>query len=426
MGEIESFLVPVEPISLDHTVDDVIELLLEKERERFLCLPVVADGRPIGTVSRSRLQNVSMQRFGREIHGKKTVAVVMNRAPLVIGVEQSLEEAAQYVIANIRMPVTEDVVVTRAGEYFGIGSVVDLLRAMERRVAQRNQALAGAYQRLQSSQAQLVQSEKMASLGQMVAGVAHEINTPLGYVQNNVGLAGDIHNRLSALLAAYDGLFAAFAAEGGDEVAIAAQLGRIQAMRADFDAAFAPEDVAGLFADTLYGIGQISEIVLNLKNFSRLDQAPVENVNLNACLDSALTIARNVIKHKAEVSKDYGELPRVACSPSQINQVFLNLLTNAAQAIAGRGRIHVRTLADESHVHAYVVDNGRGIPSDKLQRIFDPFYTTKPVGEGTGLGLSIAFKIVQDHGGRIRVASKEGVGTKFCVSLPRQRSNHPH
>jgi len=237
-------------------------------------------------------------------------------------------------------------------------------------------------------------------------------------------LARNVYDRLQGMVQAYDGLLSLFESEAEDEAAIHSQLEQIRLLKQEFDAVFAPEDVAGLFDDTLYGVEQISEIVVNLKNFSRLDQAPVENVDINACLDSALVIAKNVLKHKAEVVKDYGQLPRVSCSPSQINQVFLNLLTNGAQAIEGQGKIILKTVADEAYVHAYIQDNGRGIPEDHLKKIFDPFFTTKPIGEGTGLGLSIAFKIIQDHKGLIRVGSKVGVGTKFCVSLPIQRKTN--
>jgi len=143
-----------------------------------------------------------------------------------------------------------------------------------------------------------------------------------------------------------------------------------------------------------------------------------EEVDLNDCIRSALLIARNHIKDKVEVVQQLGELPRIACAPSQINQVLLNLLTNAAQAIDGLGRIQIRSWADEQGIHISLQDNGRGMPSEVMAKIFDPFFTTKPVGQGTGLGLSISYKIVQDHGGQIRVASEPGRGTRFLISLP--------
>lgn len=418
MSEIQHLLVDIDPLTTSHTVNDVGELLLRQGYRKFLCLPVVDDGKPIGTVSRDELQTVFMRLYGRELLGHKSVTSVMNPQPLVVDIQQPLDEVSSYITANIQVPITEDFIITRDGYYQGVGHVLDLLRLMQDRIGRRNEELAQAYQRVKESQTQLVQSEKMASLGQMVAGVAHEINTPLGYVTNNVNLARDMLTQLHAQVAAYDELIDLLTSGRMNESALEQGLANIGEMRENFNASFAPDDLSHLFEDTLYGVGQISEIVLNLRDFSRLDQAPVDNVDLNKCMDSALLIARNVLKHKADVVKDYGELPTVSCSPSQINQVFLNLLTNAAQAIEGRGRILLKSWVDTQYVHVTVQDTGKGITEADLKKIFDPFFTTKPQGEGTGLGLSIAYQIVRKHGGHLRVASKVGVGTRFGVSLP--------
>jgi len=419
-----SLLNSVAPLSPDHTVNEVGELLLADSYGRFLSLPVVVERQPVGSLSRAKLQNIFMHKYGREIHGRKRVGEVMNPSPLIVEVEQPMEEASRYVTRNVQSPVTEDFIVTRSGNYIGTASIVDLLRAMERQIVERNRQLDTAYRQLADSQTHLVQSEKMASLGQMVAGVAHEMNTPLGYVKNNVTLSRDMHLTQTDLLSSYESLIAILIQDDADPAQVDAQLVAIDELRADFLTAFPAEQAVGLFDDTLYGIDQISEIVANLKNFSRLDLAPEDNVDINACVDSALLIARNVIKHKADVVRDFGALPRIVCSPSQINQVFLNLVTNAAYAIEEFGRIHIKTTAAGGYVHVVVHDNGRGIAEENLKKIFDPFFTTKPVGEGTGLGLAIAYKIVRDHQGAIRVVSKPGVGTKFCVSLPVQRKVH--
>lgn len=405
-----------------HTVNDVSEILLRDDYRRFLCLPVVEAGRPIGSVSRDELQTIFMRMYGRELNGRKPVVRIMNPSPLVVDLAQPVDEVGQYITANVRFPITEDFIITRNGEYLGLGHVVDLIRLMQQRLNHRNEELALAYRQIKSSQVQLVQSEKMASLGQMVAGVAHEINTPLGYVKNNVILARDLISHIQVRLQAYEDLMLRLLSGEADESEVETMLETLGELREHFDASYPPEDVENLFDDTLHGVEQISEIVLNLRDFSRLDQAPVENVSLNQCLDSALLIARNVLKHKAQVIKEYGEIPQVTCSPSQINQVFLNLLTNAAHAIEKQGRILIKTHFDEHFVHATVQDTGRGIPEENLKKIFDPFFTTKPIGEGTGLGLSIAYKIVRSHGGHLRVASKVGVGTKFAVSLPLNRT----
>ena len=422
MNNLSELCVSVEPLKPHYKVLDVGDIFVDTRYNRFLSLPVVDDGVPVGTISRAHVQQIFMSRFGRELQGNKPVSEFMNTTPLLVRLDQSMAEASQYVTRNIVFPITEDFIVTDGNGYLGMGSVIDLIRGLERQLLAQNQALAQAYDKLKDSQAQLVQSEKMASLGQMVAGVAHEINTPLGYVKNNLEIVRDAYGQWGALATAYDAVFAALQSPDTPETELAARFGALQQLRDAFADVYPHESMTGLFADSLYGLQQISEIVVNLKNFSRLDHAPVDDVDLNDCVTSALTIGKNVIKHRAEVIREFGVLPRVSCSPSQINQVFLNLLTNAAQAIDGHGRIVVRTTADEQWVHVVVRDTGRGIPPEHLAKIYDPFFTTKPIGEGTGLGLSIVFGIVKDHGGHVQVKSEVGKGTAFCVSLPIKRT----
>lgn len=421
MKNISELCVSVEPLKPHFRVVDVGDIFLDQNYNRFLSLPVVRDGRPVGTISRTRVQQVFMSRFGRELHGNKSIEEIMNPAPLVVALGQSVEEASQYVTRNIAFPVTEDFIVTDGDGYHGMGSVIDLIRGLEGQLVSQNQSLAQAYMKLKASQAHLVQSEKMASLGQMVAGVAHEINTPLGYVQNNMEIARDAYGKMAALNGAYDALYGMLQSPEASEAAVNGHFARLQHMREEFAEVYPQESMESLFSDSLYGLRQISEIVVNLKNFSRIDKAAVDNVDINECVISALTIGNNVIKHKAEVIRDFGVLPKVSCSPSQINQVFLNLVTNAAQAIEGYGRIMIKTVADDQYVHVVVRDNGKGIPPENVARIYDPFYTTKPIGEGTGLGLSIVFGIIKDHGGQIQVKSEVGKGTAFCISLPIKR-----
>lgn len=421
MKNIAELCVSVEPLKPNFRVVDVGDIFLDPNYNRFLSLPVVHDGRPVGTISRTRVQQVFMSRFGRELQGNKSIEEIMNPAPLIVALDQSMAEASQYVTRNIVFPVTEDFIVTDGNDYHGMGSVIDLIRGLEGQLVSQNQSLAQAYANLSASQAQLVQSEKMASLGQMVAGVAHEINTPLGYVQNNVEIARDAYGKMAALNGAYDALYGMLQSPEASEATLNEHFAMLQHMREEFAEVYPRESMESLFSDSLYGLRQISEIVVNLKNFSRLDQAAVDNIDINECLNSTLTIGKNVIKHKAEVIRDFGILPKVSCSPSQINQVFLNLVTNAAQAIEGYGRIMIKTVADDQYVHVVVRDNGKGIPPENLARIYDPFYTTKPIGEGTGLGLSIVFGIIKDHGGHIQVKSEVGKGTAFCISLPIKR-----
>lgn len=292
---------------------------------------------------------------------------------------------------------------------------------LEQRVEERTRELATAYKRLKASQAQLVQSEKMASLGQMVAGVAHEINTPLGYVKNNVEMTRRLLAVAGELLEEYQHLVQMLTSGEVEEATLQAQINKVLELSNEFFEEDTFKETDELLNDSLYGVEQISELVVNLRNFSRLDQARIADVNLNDNLDSVLTIAHNQLKHRVEVVKHYGELPPVSCSPSQLNQVFLNLITNASQAVEpGQGRIVIKTSADEKTVQVSIQDNGKGIPQAVLKKIFDPFFTTKPIGEGTGLGLSISHQIVHQHGGKIKVASQEGKGTRFVVLIPRQ------
>jgi len=299
----------------------------------------------------------------------------------------------------------------------------DANATLEHKVEERTKELALALDELKASQSQLIQSEKMASLGQMVAGVAHEINTPLGYVRSNVEMTRDQFADLEQIINLADGLLRLMVSEGVSEEELSEQLGAvaeaIEGLR-DNDT-FA--DITALFKDVLKGIDQIAELVLNLKDFSRVDNVRARNVDLNASLDSVLVIGHHVIGPKIEIKKEYSTLPPIECSPSHINQVLLNIITNAAQAMDNNGRITLRSTSDDANVVVEIEDTGKGIPEDIRSKIFDPFFTTKPVGQGTGLGLSICYKIIEQHKGEIRVESEVGKGTKFIIVLPRQASS---
>lgn len=409
---------PIAAIAPERTVAEVAELFLNPIYAKVLSLPVVENRRPIGVISRYRFMDLYLKQFARELHGKRAIRHYINDQPLLVELDQPLAEAALHVAEHMQFPLTEDFIITRHGKYLGVGFVMDLLKAMESRMRANTDELNGAYSRLKSSQLALVQSEKMASLGQMVAGVAHEINTPLGYVQNNVAIGQELFMQVRQMIAGYEALVDNLLSEQADEEQISEQMAQIAGMRADLNAQEMLGEMQGLMDDSLYGIGQISELVLDLKNFSRMDAVATEAVDLNSCIESALNIGRNVMKDKLEIFKELGDLPKITCAPSQLNQVFLNLFTNAAQAMEGYGQLHIRTWLAEDAVHISVSDNGKGIPQDNLTRIFDPFFTTKPVGEGTGLGLAISHQIIQQHGGEIRVESSVGVGTDFHIRLP--------
>jgi two-component system NtrC family sensor kinase len=292
-------------------------------------------------------------------------------------------------------------------------------RVLESRVEERTRELSDALHQLKESEAQLIQTEKMSSLGQMVAGIAHEINTPLAYVKNSLGSVAGKLPEVKQLVVETNKLLRLMEDPSPDPDRLQAKYAAVRGLINHFAEQQALAELGQLANDGLYGIEQISEIVLNLKNFSRLDRSKVSSFNLNEGIESALVLARHELKH-LNISKHLGEIPSITCSPSQLNQVFLNLINNAAQAIeSGAGEITISTRTEDAeHVAVEIADNGKGIPPEIMSKIFDPFFTTKAVGKGTGLGLSISYKIVEQHGGRISVDSTVGQGTRFTIVLP--------
>jgi len=265
--------------------------------------------------------------------------------------------------------------------------------------------------KLEEAHNQLLQSEKMASIGQLAAGVAHEINNPIGYVNSNLGTLRTYLDQLLAVLDAY---------EQAEPSCAPAELARVKRLKQEVELDFLKEDILALLKESGEGIQRVKQIVQDLKDFSHVDEAEWQQADLHHGLDSTLNVVHNEIKYKADVVKEYGDIPRVECLPSQINQVFMNMLVNAAHAMDEdkRGLITIRTgmAGDEAWVE--FADNGKGIPPENLNRIFDPFFTTKPVGKGTGLGLSLSYGIVEKHRGRIEVHSEVGKGTTFRIWLP--------
>jgi len=411
--DLRALLRDTAPLAAETPIAEVAERMLDTRDASLLSLPIVADGRPIGSISRYELMRIYLTPYGRELFGRRPVASIANREALVLPLDMSLDEAARRIAERIASPITEDFILVDAqGRHAGTGVVLDVLRAMEARLAQRSTELEQAYSRVKSSQLQLMQSEKMASLGQMVAGLVHEINTPLGYVRNNVEMTRAALSDTAPLLRAFERMADGGALPDGDG-------GELAVLRSRVDSDFV-EDTLGLLDDTLHGIGQITELIGHLRNFSRLDRAQTQQVELDGLIDAAVRILQHVMKKRGiEVRRHRGPVPPIECAPAQINQVLLNLIGNAAQAIEhDRGRISIRTQVLGRRAIVVIEDNGKGIAESDLERIFDPFFTTKPVGQGTGLGLAIAHQIVEQHGGIIRVASRPGVGTRFIVGLP--------
>lgn len=265
---------------------------------------------------------------------------------------------------------------------------------------------------LADAHTKVVQSEKLASIGQLAAGVAHEINNPIGFVNSNLGTLNiyvkDMLAMLDALIKSVEPLLA-----GNPSIK-----NHIEEITKAIDLDFLRQDIGELISESIEGTARVRRIVQDLRDFSRTGGDSWEWADLHAGLESTLNVVWNEIKYKSEVIRELGTLPKVECHPTQINQVFMNLLVNASQAMSERGRITLRSGCSDEQVWVSVTDDGKGIPEDILARIFDPFFTTKPVGQGTGLGLSVSYGIIDKHGGRIDVKSQLGVGSTFTIWLP--------
>ena len=270
-------------------------------------------------------------------------------------------------------------------------------------------------------QTQILQSEKMASIGQLAAGVAHEINNPTGFVSSNLKTLSDYQNDIFSLIREYSKLIADLKeamATAEYPGSIPEQMDRIVALESKVDINYILDDIPNLIEESQEGTERIKRIVIDLKDFAHSGEQDPEYANINKNLDSTLNIVWNELKYKATVTKDYGELPEVLCYPQQLNQVFMNILVNAAQAIEKQGEIRIATRALDGQVEIAISDTGSGIPKENLSKIFDPFFTTREVGKGTGLGLNVAYNIIQKHKGTIEVESEVGKGTTFTVRIP--------
>jgi len=294
-----------------------------------------------------------------------------------------------------------------------MGSLTDITerKEMEQVLHRKGQEQQELIARLQEAQNQLLQAEKMASIGQLAAGIAHEINNPLGFVNSNMGT---LQKYVGNLFGVVRDVGAVLEASGAPAPVRAA----VDQVTAAADLEFLEQDTTDLVRESMDGLKRVRDIVQSLKDFSHVGETEWQVADLHQGLDSTLNIVANELKFKATVDKQYGQIPPVLCLAPQINQVFMNLLVNAGQAIDKQGTITLRTGVDAGFVWVAVSDTGCGIPPDILTRIFDPFFTTKAVGSGTGLGLSLSYGIVNQHGGRIDVDSAPGRGSTFTVRLP--------
>jgi len=287
-------------------------------------------------------------------------------------------------------------------------------RTEELRVAK--EAGEEALKEIRHIQTQLVQSEKMASIGQLAAGIAHEINNPTGFVSSNLKTLEEYMKDIRVLLAGYDAVVRLCEKVTDEELHDAAK--RIEEEKEAIDIPFLLNDIDELISEARDGMKRITKIVKDLRGFSHAGSDKPEYTDINKGIESTLNIVWNELKYKADVKTEYGDIPQVLCYPQQLNQVFMNFLVNAAQAIKERGEIKIRTLTERDHVVVEVSDTGEGIPPENLSRIFEPFFTTKPVEKGTGLGLSMVYAIVQKHGGFVKVESQVGKGSCFRVFIP--------
>lgn len=287
----------------------------------------------------------------------------------------------------------------------------NLVKERTEELEARNEELQQTLNELGEAQQQLLQSEKMASIGQLAAGVAHEINNPIGFVHSNLSSLKKFSTRIEKLLT---GLRES-AAEKGSLTS-----GEIEQVWSDSKIEKILPELDTMIEESMDGTQRVRTIVADLKNFSNIDRAQIQRANLEDGLESTLNIVWNEIKYNATVEKEYTGIPSIICNPQQINQVFLNMLVNASHAIEEPpGKIILRTKQlDDGRVAIEIEDNGKGIPEDVQKRIFDPFFTTKEIGKGTGLGLSISYRIIREHGGEIELKSKPGEGATFTIILP--------
>ncbi|UCV10855.1 PAS domain S-box protein [Dechloromonas denitrificans] len=265
--------------------------------------------------------------------------------------------------------------------------------------------------RLEEANNQLLQSEKMASIGQLAAGIAHELNNPIGFVHSNLGtLDGYVHDLMS-IISAYEEQLGAPADAAHAEI--------IRRLKTEYDFEFLEKDIFSLLGESKDGLSRVRKIVQDLKSFSHVGEQEWQEADLHQGIDSTLNIVWNELKYKCKVVKEYGDLPHIYCLISQLNQVFMNLLVNAGHAIETQGTITIRTQRSGTDmVSIEISDTGKGISPEHINRIFEPFFTTKPVGKGTGLGLSLSYSIVKRHSGRIEVDSQPGHGSTFRILLP--------
>jgi len=280
----------------------------------------------------------------------------------------------------------------------------------EEELRKSHRELENTYKELKAAQSAILQREKMASIGQLAAGVAHEINNPIGFVSGNLRALNKYIDKFTE--------FIDFQSEIIEKFKLKEVLDEMNSKKKKLKIDYIKEDICDLIKESLDGTERVSKIVQNLKTFSRIDEASYKEADINECIESTVNIVWNELKYKAEVKKNYGTIPKIKCYPQELNQVFMNLLVNASHAIEHFGEIIIKTWHDRENIFISVSDTGSGISEEIKNRIFEPFFTTKDVGKGTGLGLSITYDIIKKHNGEITVESETGKGSTFTVKIP--------
>jgi two-component system NtrC family sensor kinase len=351
------------------------------------------------------------------LSGTELLRKIMSDFPDVVVIMASGVDRSQRVLDALRLGAFDYLI--KPFDFDVLQVTVE--RALERRallrdgrrykqdLERRNQKLAAQKAELERLQAQLVHSEKMASVGQLAAGVAHELNNPAGFVYSNIEGLSRYVNQLEQLLTLYDSMSLP------PDLAAA-----VKACKSEIRYEKLLPDISSIIADCQEGAGRIRDIVLNLRTFSRLDEAEVKKIDIHAGIESTIRLlSQYYSSNHITLRRAYGDLPMVECFAGQLNQVWMNLLTNAAQAIGqGSGEVRIETSVEDDVALVQISDTGKGISAEDQRRIFDPFFTTKPVGEGTGLGLSISHSIIERHGGTIKVESSPGKGSTFTTRIP--------
>ncbi len=370
-----------------------------------------ACGRTLKEMVQKTFETEKLQFFLDQFKDKEGNEVIMERTALPVLDENGMIQNITVVSRNITETHQRNEEIKRLNQR---------LQKASSELMKKNAKLEKTLDNLERTQTQMLQSEKMASIGQLAAGVAHEINNPTGFVSSNIKTLGDYQQDMNDLIEKYQELKDSLkkVPDGQLPEKISELLAEVEETEEDVDIAFIQEDVGELIGDCREGTERIKKIVNDLKHFAHPGEDKMKETDINAGIQSTLNVVKNELKYKATVIKELGDIPIIHAYPQQLNQVFMNILVNAAHAIEKTGEIRIVTKEVDGMAEVRISDTGCGIAEENLHKIFDPFFTTKDVGKGTGLGMNIAYNIINKHNGDIRVESTVGVGTTFIIQLP--------